>query len=188
MERYHLGTQEFIVVRLEGHLPCPTPLLESPTREFAKHYIGKGLFGPSGGSGGAKEGRFGGGMGISTFGEGMVGSMSGVVRGSLAIRSMVAKEGLGGDKLVVDGGRSPRISRRVGDDGGVENKSSRGSKVMGIGVIALEVRVEGRVGAGGGEVKGIGVDLGVLMGSSFGNLIGDKGGDKIGEFGGACEE
>ena len=61
----------------------------------------------------------------------MVGSMSGVGRGSLAIRSMVAKEGLGGDGLVVDGGRS-RISRRVGDDGGVENKSSRGSRAMGI--------------------------------------------------------
>ena len=24
----------FIVVRLQGHLPCPTPLPESPTREF----------------------------------------------------------------------------------------------------------------------------------------------------------
>ena len=48
--------------------------------------------------------------------------------------------------------------------------------------------MEGRVGAGGGEVKGIGVDLGVIEGSSFGNLMGDKGGDMIGEFGGACEE
>jgi hypothetical protein len=25
----------FIVVRLQGHLPCPTPLPESPTREFS---------------------------------------------------------------------------------------------------------------------------------------------------------
>ena len=57
--------------------------------------IGNGLFGPSGGSDGSKEGRFG--MGISILGVGMVGSMSGVGRGSLAIRSMVAKEGLGGD-------------------------------------------------------------------------------------------
>ena len=40
---------------------------------------------------------------------------------------------------MVDGGRSPRISRRVGDDGGVENNSSRGSRVMGIGVTTLEV-------------------------------------------------
>ena len=40
---------------------------------------------------------------------------------------------------MVDGGRSPRILRRVGDDGGVENKSSRGSRVMGIGVMILEV-------------------------------------------------
>ena len=45
--------------------------------------------------------------------------------------------------------------------------------------------MEGRVGAGGGEIKGIGVDFGVLMDSSFGNMMGDKGGDKIGEFGGA---
>ena len=78
-------------------------------------------------------------MGISIFGLGMDGSTSGVGRGSFAIRSIVAKEGLGGDGLVVDGGRSPRISRRVGDDGGVENKSSSGSRVMGIGVMIFVV-------------------------------------------------
>ena len=65
--------------------------------------------------------------------------MGGMGGGSLAIRSMVAMEGLGGEGLVVDGGRSPRISSKVGDDGGVENKSLIGSRLMGIGVVALEV-------------------------------------------------
>ena len=65
--------------------------------------------------------------------------MGGTGGGSLAIRSMVARDGLGGERLVVDGGRSPRISSKVGDDGGVENKSLIGSRLMGIGEVALEV-------------------------------------------------
>ena len=99
--------------------------------------MGNGLFGPNGGRDGSKVGRLG--MGISTFEIGMVGSTRGVGRGSFAIRSIVAKEGLGGDGLVVDGGRSPKISRRVGDEGGVENNSSSGSRVMGIGVMIFVV-------------------------------------------------
>ena len=39
--------------------------------------------------------------------------MGGMGGGSLAIHSMVAMEGLGGEGLVVDGGRSPRIKARL---------------------------------------------------------------------------
>ncbi|GJR56905.1 hypothetical protein Tco_1499067 [Tanacetum coccineum] len=43
---------------------------------------------------------------------------------------MVAKDGLGGDGFVVNGGRSPSTSSRDGEDGGVENKSSIGSRLI----------------------------------------------------------
>ena len=107
--------------------------------------IGNGLFGPRGGRGGTKEGRFGeccegiGGMGISTLGEGdgKVKSMGGMGGGSFAIRSIVANKGREGEGLVVDGGSSPRMSRRVGEDGGVENKSLRGSRLIATGEVIL---------------------------------------------------
>ncbi|GKB76423.1 hypothetical protein Tco_0943318 [Tanacetum coccineum] len=50
--------------------------------------------------------------------------------GSIANRSMVAKDGLGCDGFVVDGGRSPSTSSRDREDGGVENKSSMGSRLI----------------------------------------------------------
>ncbi|GJX90372.1 hypothetical protein Tco_0343698 [Tanacetum coccineum] len=87
---------------------------------FTKQHIvskGKGLIGPNGGrvlelrrwrSGGGEDG-IGGGL--------------------FAKRSMVAKDGLGGDGFIVNGGRSPSTSSKDGDDGGVENKSSMGSRL-----------------------------------------------------------
>ncbi|GKF78811.1 hypothetical protein Tco_0234379, partial [Tanacetum coccineum] len=56
--------------------------------------------------------------------------MGGIGGGLFANRSMVAKDGLGGDGFVVDGGRSPNTSSRDGEDGGVENKSSMGSRLI----------------------------------------------------------
>ncbi|GJY62267.1 hypothetical protein Tco_0462924 [Tanacetum coccineum] len=50
--------------------------------------------------------------------------------GSFAKRSMVARDGLGGDGFVVDGGRSSSKSRKDKEDGGVENKSSMGSRLI----------------------------------------------------------
>ncbi|GKF19008.1 hypothetical protein Tco_0067646 [Tanacetum coccineum] len=64
--------------------------------------------------------------------------MGGIGGGSFAKRSMVAKDGLGGDGFVVDGGRSPRTSSKDGEDGGVENKSSMGSRL----IITVEIVVE----------------------------------------------
>ncbi|GJT23242.1 hypothetical protein Tco_1367348 [Tanacetum coccineum] len=55
--------------------------------------------------------------------------MGGIGGGSFAKRSMVAKDGLGGDGFVVDGGRSPSKSRKDREDGRLENKSSMGSVV-----------------------------------------------------------
>ncbi|GJS34066.1 hypothetical protein Tco_0532448 [Tanacetum coccineum] len=99
----------------------------------------KGLLGPNGGSGGRFEGRFGehcggnGGIGgsMSGVGEGKDESMGGMGGGSLARRSMVSNDGRGGGGLVVTGRRSSR-------------ESIKGLR---------------RVGAGGGEVDGGGVDL-----------------------------
>ncbi|GJR02355.1 hypothetical protein Tco_1540810 [Tanacetum coccineum] len=128
--------------------------------------MGKGLLGPNGGSGGTIEGKFGehcggnDGIGGSKFGvgEGKVVSMGGIGGGAFAIRSIVSKDGRGGGGLVVDGGRSSRVSRKAwGEVGGVENNSSMGSRLMARGDVSLD----GWVGAGGGEVKGGGVDLGV---------------------------
>ncbi|GJZ74296.1 hypothetical protein Tco_0638442 [Tanacetum coccineum] len=48
--------------------------------------------------------------------------MGGIGGGSFAIRSMVAKDGLGGDGLVVDGGRSPSTSSRDGEEDGWSSK------------------------------------------------------------------
>ena len=66
-------------------------------------------------------------------------SKEGIGGGSLAIRSMVLKDGRGGDGLLRKGGRSSqRISRNDGDDGGVEKASSMGSKFTEIGGVSLD--------------------------------------------------
>ncbi|GJV61663.1 hypothetical protein Tco_1467763 [Tanacetum coccineum] len=83
--------------------------------------MGKGLLGPNGGSGGMIEGKFGehyggnDGIGGSKFGvgEGKVVSMDGIGGGAFAIHSIVSKDGRGGEGLVVDGGRSSRVSRKA---------------------------------------------------------------------------
>nr|GEW94562.1 hypothetical protein [Tanacetum cinerariifolium] len=117
---------------------------------------GKGLLGPNGGSGGKFEGGFGENVG-SCGGKGKRGgSIAGRGGGLLARRSMGSKEGLGGGGFVVLGGRSSSESKIVrGEEGGVKNKSSMGSKFMDNG----EECLDGWVGADGGEVKGGGVDF-----------------------------
>ncbi|GJS48055.1 hypothetical protein Tco_0598176 [Tanacetum coccineum] len=81
---------------------------------FTKHLMGRG-----------------GGVGSNSgVGEGKEEFMGGIGGGSFAKRSMVAKDGLGGDGFVVDGGRSPSTSSKDGEDGGVENKSSMGSRLI----------------------------------------------------------
>ncbi|GJR31981.1 hypothetical protein Tco_1108213 [Tanacetum coccineum] len=72
--------------------------------------------------------------------------MGGIGGGSFAKRSMVAKDGLGGDGFVVDGGRSPSTSSKDGEDGGVENKSSMGSRLIVTGEIVVEWLLEKLVG------------------------------------------
>ncbi|GJV51521.1 hypothetical protein Tco_1447262 [Tanacetum coccineum] len=70
------------------------------------------------------------------------------------------------------------------DVGGVEKISSSGSKFM----ANAEDCLDGCDGAGGGEVKGGGVDLGVvnsLLGEIPGDVMGEKGRDTIGVDGGA---
>ncbi|GJT66944.1 hypothetical protein Tco_1018424 [Tanacetum coccineum] len=68
--------------------------------------------------------------------------MGGIGGGSFANRSMVVKDGLGGDGFVVDGGRSPSTSSRDGEDGGVENKSSMGSRLIATSEIVVERLLE----------------------------------------------
>nr|GEX30983.1 hypothetical protein [Tanacetum cinerariifolium] len=90
------------------------------------------------------------GRGSSIFGRG---------GGSLAICSMELKDGLGGGGLVIVGGRSSSVSKIAwGEVGGVENKSLMGSMLIAKG----EECLDGWVRAGRGEVKGGGVDLGVI--------------------------
>ncbi|GKE50773.1 hypothetical protein Tco_1485929 [Tanacetum coccineum] len=79
---------------------------------------------------------------ISGVGEGKVEFIGGIGGGSFANHSMVAKDGLGGDGFVVDGGRSPSTSSRDGEDGGVENKSSMGSRLIATGEIVVERLLE----------------------------------------------
>ncbi|GKE62367.1 hypothetical protein Tco_1512734, partial [Tanacetum coccineum] len=71
--------------------------------------MGKGLLGPSGGSGGLIEGRLGERCGenckrggsMSRMGEGKVDSIGGMGGGLLAIRLIVSNDGRGGGALVV---------------------------------------------------------------------------------------
>ncbi|GJZ76179.1 hypothetical protein Tco_0640644 [Tanacetum coccineum] len=55
------------------------------------------------------------------------------------------EDGLGGDGFVVDGGRSPSTSSKDGEDGGVENKSSMGSRLIATGELVF-------IGDSGGEI------------------------------------
>ncbi|GJS14947.1 hypothetical protein Tco_0409419 [Tanacetum coccineum] len=72
--------------------------------------------------------------------------MGGIGGDSFAKHSMVAKDGLGGDGFVVDGGRSPSTSSKDGEDGEVENKSSMGSRLIVTGEIVVEWLLEKLVG------------------------------------------
>ncbi|GKB64399.1 putative ribonuclease H-like domain-containing protein [Tanacetum coccineum] len=109
--------------------------------------MGKGLLGPNGESVRTIEGKFGehcggnDGIGGSKFGvgKGKVVSMGVIGGGAFAIRTIVSKDGQGGGGLVVDGGRSSRVSRKDwGEVGGVENNSSMGSRLMERGDVSLD--------------------------------------------------
>ncbi|GJR89546.1 hypothetical protein Tco_0213557 [Tanacetum coccineum] len=54
------------------------------------------------------------------------------------LRRWRSPHGLGGDGFVVDGGRSPNTSSKDGEDYGVENKSSMGSRL----IVSDEIVVE----------------------------------------------
>ncbi|GJU51034.1 hypothetical protein Tco_1220589 [Tanacetum coccineum] len=88
------------------------------------------------------EGRGGGVGSISGVGKGKVKFMGGIRGGSFANRSIVAKDGLGGDGFIVDGGRSPSTPSRDEEDGGVKNKSSTGSRLTATGEIVVERLLE----------------------------------------------
>ncbi|GJT61877.1 hypothetical protein Tco_1005410 [Tanacetum coccineum] len=147
---------------------------------------GKGLFGPNDGRGGKVEVGFddfgGGGEEIGNYGgNGRRGSS--IFRkggGSLAICSMELKDDLGGGGLVVVSGRSSRVLKRAwGEVGGMENKSLIGSIVIAKG----EEYLDGCVRAGGGEVKGDGVNFGVtksLLGEILGESMEESGGEEFG--------
>ncbi|GJX75909.1 hypothetical protein Tco_0322720 [Tanacetum coccineum] len=147
---------------------------------------GKGLFGPNGGRGRKVEvgfDNFRGGEEIGNYGGngGRESSIFGRGRGSLAICSMVSKDGLGGGGLVVVGGRSFSVSKRAwGEVRGVENKSLMGSMLIAKG----EECLDGCVGAGGLEVKGGGVDLGVTK-SLLGEIPRESGYEEFRVDGGA---
>ncbi|GKE60194.1 hypothetical protein Tco_1510561, partial [Tanacetum coccineum] len=78
---------------------------------------------------------------------GKVEFMRGIGGGSFANRSMVAKDGLGGDRFIVDGGRSPSTSSRDGENCRVKNKSSMGSRLIATGELIF-------IGDSGGEIIG----------------------------------
>ncbi|GJU33497.1 hypothetical protein Tco_1181851 [Tanacetum coccineum] len=103
---------------------------------FTKHLMGKHY-----------GGRGGGVCSNSGVGEGKEEFMGGIGGGSFAKHSMVAKDGLGGDGFIVDGGRSPSTSSKDGEYGGVENKSSMGSRLIVTGEIVVDWLLEKLVGA-----------------------------------------
>ncbi|GKG22311.1 hypothetical protein Tco_0387614 [Tanacetum coccineum] len=47
-------------------------------------------------------------------------------------------DGLGGDGFVVDGGRSPSTYSKDGEDSGVENQSSMGSRLIATSEVSLD--------------------------------------------------
>ncbi|GJT28798.1 hypothetical protein Tco_0909073 [Tanacetum coccineum] len=83
---------------------------------------------------------------VVRVGEGKEEFIGGIGGGSFSKRSMVAKDGLGGDGFVVDGERSPSTSSKYGEDGGLENKSSMGSRLIVTGKIVVESLLEKLVG------------------------------------------
>ncbi|GJX29759.1 hypothetical protein Tco_0237838 [Tanacetum coccineum] len=114
---------------------------------------GKGLLGPNGGSCGKFEGGFGGSCGGNVGRGGSVVERGG---GSLAKRSMESNDGLGGGGFAVLGGTSSSESKKC---------------------------LDGWVGAGGGEVKGGGVDFGVsrtLLGEIPREIMGESDGEAFG--------
>ncbi|GJT19635.1 retrovirus-related pol polyprotein from transposon TNT 1-94 [Tanacetum coccineum] len=92
----------------------------------------------------------------SKVGERKVEFMERIGGGSFAKHSMVARDGLGGDGFIIDGGRSSSKSRK-----------------------------DEEYGAGGGEVNRGAVDLGVSKQFSLELIVRDSGGVIIGEVGGA---
>ncbi|GJR71791.1 hypothetical protein Tco_0084156 [Tanacetum coccineum] len=115
------------VVEIESHFSLEVVDQDlSSLAMFTKHLMGKG-----------------GGVGSNSgVGEGKVEAIGGIRGGSFAKHSMVAKYGLGGDEFVVDGGRSPSRSGKDGEDSGVENKSSIGSRLIATGEIVVERLLE----------------------------------------------
>ncbi|GJY23127.1 hypothetical protein Tco_0396785 [Tanacetum coccineum] len=120
------------VVENESHFPLEVVDQDlSPLAMFTIHLMseqGKRVAGGRGGGVGS----------ISEVGKGKVEFIGGIRGGSFANRLMVAKDGLGGDGFVVDGGRSPSTSSKDGEDGGVENKSLMKSRLITTGEIVVE--------------------------------------------------
>ncbi|GJX88332.1 hypothetical protein Tco_0340346 [Tanacetum coccineum] len=178
------------MVRLQGHLPCSTTLSESPTQEF----VNTSHQSPSIG-GEASQRRLhpfnGTKLNIGFFTRRCVEALENVIEdepyfitkivdNDLRALTMITKHfGRGGGGLVVLGGKSSRESKNgCGEVGGVEKISSTGSKFMANGEDCLD----GCDGAGGGEVKGGGVDFGVLKswsGEIPGETMGERGGDMM---------
>ncbi|GJU82262.1 hypothetical protein Tco_1284627 [Tanacetum coccineum] len=98
---------------------------------------------------------------------------------------MKSNDGLGGGGFVVLQGRSVSESKKAqGEEGGVENNSSVGSKLIANG----EECLDGWVRAEGGEVKGGGDEFGVsktFLGEIPIVIIGESGGETFEVNGGA---
>ncbi|GJX43079.1 hypothetical protein Tco_0917263 [Tanacetum coccineum] len=94
------------------------------------------------------------------------------------------KEEVGFDNFGGGGEEFGNYGGNEGEVGGVGNKSSMGSMLMANG----EEYLDGWVGAGGGEVKGGGVNFGVtksLLGEIPGESTEESGGEEFGVEGGA---
>ncbi|GJZ09294.1 hypothetical protein Tco_0543577 [Tanacetum coccineum] len=133
---------------------------------------GKRLFGSNGESGRKFEGGFG----------GKVGSLG----GNGGRGSSIARIGrIGGFIARIGGGSLAKLSMESNHDlGGVENKSSVGSKFVASGEECLDSFLR----AAGGEVKGGGVDFGVsrtLLGEIPRDIMGESGGETFRVDGGA---
>ncbi|GKA80673.1 hypothetical protein Tco_0787365 [Tanacetum coccineum] len=97
----------------------------------------------------------------------------------------------GGSGGLIEG----RLGKRFGGNGGRGGSISGvgEGKVdsiggMGCGLLAIRSMVSNDVGAGGGEVNGGGVDLGVSKRLEvFGEMIGESGGIEVGEVEGGAE-
>ncbi|GJW38297.1 mitochondrial outer membrane protein porin 2-like protein [Tanacetum coccineum] len=133
---------------------------------------GKGLLGPNGGSGRKFEGGF--------WGKVRSCGSNGGSEGSMFVIG-----GRGGSIVEIGGGSLVKRSMELNDGlGGVENKSSVGSKFMASG----EECLDGWVGAGRGEVKGGGVVFGVsriLLGVIPKDIMGESSGEVFRLDGGA---